>query len=151
MAIAGATAATYTLVASGAVTVNGLPAGYVAQGGRLWMPNNVVNPPNGWDTWSNANTYCTTATIQGQTGWRLPTAAELMALYNSGAMNGQGWQLAGTWSSDSSRARRPRGRQPGLRRLGLGRRRERPQRDVCPLGMSGVGKCWAHLPDKADP
>jgi hypothetical protein len=35
-------------------TTTTLPAGYVSQGGLTWMPNNVVNPPNGWDTWTNA-------------------------------------------------------------------------------------------------
>jgi hypothetical protein len=58
-----------------------------------WMPVTF------FDTWTNANTYCTTTTINGQTGWRLPTTAELSALYTSGAMNGQGWTLSYTWSS----------------------------------------------------
>jgi hypothetical protein len=85
-------------------TTTTLPAGYVSQGGLTWIPNNVVNPPNGWDTWTNANAYCTGTTINGQTGWRLPTAAELSALYASGAMNGQSWALANTWSSTPSGA-----------------------------------------------
>lgn len=47
----------------------------------------------------SANTYCTTTTINGQTGWRMPTTAELSALYTSGAMYGQGWTVDVTWSS----------------------------------------------------
>jgi hypothetical protein len=43
--------------------------------------------------WSDANTYCNNTAINGQTGWRLPTKDELVALYHSGAMKVQGW----TW------------------------------------------------------
>ena len=52
------------------------------------------------DTWTNANAYCTNTTINGQTGWRLPTQSELSVLYTSGAMKGQGWTLYVTWSSE---------------------------------------------------
>ena len=79
-------------------TAAALPTGYVSQGGLTWMPNNIM-PPNGYANWSAADTYCTTTTINGQTGWRLPTQLELSNLYNSGAMNGQGWVLNPTWSS----------------------------------------------------
>ena len=41
-------------------------------GGLSWSPFNL-NIYN----WSAANTYCTTATINGTTGWRLPTISEL--------------------------------------------------------------------------
>jgi hypothetical protein len=48
---------------------------------------------------ADATALCA-GTINGQTGWRLPTKDELVSLYNSGAMNGQGWSLAGwVWSS----------------------------------------------------
>jgi hypothetical protein len=67
---------------------------YVTQGGLTWMP---VTPP--LMNWTNANAYCTGTTINGQTGWRLPTQIELSALYASGAMIGQGWSLSITWSS----------------------------------------------------
>jgi tetratricopeptide (TPR) repeat protein len=67
--------------------------GYVSQGGLTWMPVTF------YKTWSEANSYCANTTIRGQTGWRLPTKDELSALYASGAMNGQGWALNGTWSS----------------------------------------------------
>ena len=50
-------------------------------------------------TWSDANSYCTNTAINGQNGWRLPTKDELKALYDSGAMKGQGWTLSITWSS----------------------------------------------------
>ena len=82
-----------TSTVSFTVIAPGLPAGYVIQGGLTWMPVTF------YDTWTNANTYCTTTTINGQTGWRLPTQTELSALYASGAMKGQGWTLNYTWSS----------------------------------------------------
>jgi DNA-binding beta-propeller fold protein YncE len=81
-----------------------LPAGYVSQGGLTWMPVTFSK------TWSQANSYCANTTINGQTGWRLPTLAELSGLiipppsgqgiatggvYGSGAMKGP----LSTWSS----------------------------------------------------
>ena len=59
--------------------------GFVSQGGLTWMPVTFTK------TWADANAYCTSFKGLGQTGWRLPTKDELSALYNSGAMNGQGW------------------------------------------------------------
>ena len=70
------------------------PTGFVSQGGLTWMPINSSGK-----NWSNANAYCTNTAINGQTGWRLPTRDELKALYDSGAMKGQGWTLNYTWSS----------------------------------------------------
>jgi hypothetical protein len=83
-------------------TASNLPAGYITQGGLTWTPNTVGSAAfgtGGSTNWNTANTYCTTTTINGQTGWRLPTMDELVSLYNSGAMNGvPGW--AGyTWSA----------------------------------------------------
>jgi len=79
-------------------TVNG----YVVQGGLTWMPNNIGPWAGGYTDWNTANTYCTTATINGQTGWRLPTQPELSALYASGAIvAGLGWTKVLTWSSTS--------------------------------------------------
>ena len=97
----GGTTLVTVLVSHGSVKIDSitiaaaaaLPAGYVSQGGLTWMPVSHS------DTWGNANTYCTTTTINGQMGWRLPTTVELSALFTSGAMNGQGWILGGTWSS----------------------------------------------------
>jgi len=45
--------------------------------------------------WSDANTYCTTSSINGQTGWRLPTQPELTALAQSGTRLNEG----GVWTS----------------------------------------------------
>jgi formylglycine-generating enzyme required for sulfatase activity len=70
-----------------------LPHGYVSQGGLTWMPESFTK------NWAEANAYCNNTAINGQTGWRLPTKDELSALYNSGAMNGQGWTLSSAWSS----------------------------------------------------
>ena len=69
-----------------------LTAGYVVQGGKTWMPVTFA------DTWTNAAAYCTNTTINGVTGWRMPTQPELSAMYASGAMIGQGWSLNWTWS-----------------------------------------------------
>lgn len=65
----------------------------VVQSNRTWMPVSFI------DTWTNANAYCTTTTIGGLSGWRLPTSFELSELYTSGVMNSQGWILSATWSS----------------------------------------------------
>lgn len=70
-----------------------LPKGYVKQGGLTWMP--VSNTTY---TYDQASSLCG-GTINGQSGWRLPTYDELVALYNSGAMKDQGWRLDSTWSS----------------------------------------------------
>jgi len=78
------------------VAVTTLAAGYVFQGGLTWMP------VTSYKTWANADAYCTTTTINGLTGWRMPTQPELSALYASGTMNGQGWALGGTWTSTQS-------------------------------------------------
>jgi hypothetical protein len=78
------------------LAVTGYPAGYVAQGGLIWMAVTAVPY-----TWTNANAYCT-GTINGLTGWRMPTPTELSALYGSGVINGHGWMLGATWSSTAS-------------------------------------------------
>ena len=70
-----------------------LPAGYVSQGGLTWMPVSGTKY-----AYADATALCA-GTINGQTGWRLPTKDELVSLYNSGAMNGQGWTLGYAWSS----------------------------------------------------
>ncbi|WP_426101928.1 hypothetical protein [Massilia sp. TSP1-1-2] len=61
--------------------------------GRTWMGVTFV------DTWANANNYCTTTTINGTKGWRMPTELELSDLRAAGAMAGHGWTLSRTWSS----------------------------------------------------
>lgn len=71
---------------------------YVSQGGLTWMPvSSTVY------TYAQATALCA-GTINGQTGWRLPTQPELSALYsaypnNSSVLTGQGWTLTYTWSS----------------------------------------------------
>lgn len=69
---------------------------YVTRSGHTWMPVQFI------DNQTNASSYCTTTTINGMTGWRLPTEFELSDLYVSGMMNGQGWALCKTWSSTPS-------------------------------------------------
>ncbi|MFY9479019.1 MAG: hypothetical protein WAQ08_15350 [Aquabacterium sp.] len=79
---------------SAAFDTTTVPTSYVAQGGLLWTPdNNVLN-------WNDADSYCSSTTIQGMTGWRLPSVSELQSLQSSGAALGQGWGLAGIWSSN---------------------------------------------------
>ncbi|TXT35993.1 MAG: putative Large exoprotein involved in heme utilization or adhesion, partial [Comamonadaceae bacterium] len=84
-------------------TVGSLPAGYISQGGLTWMPNNIGPFSSflgaGSTDWNTANTYCNTTTINGETGWRLPTQTELMILYDSGLLAGQGWSVSNTWTS----------------------------------------------------
>jgi hypothetical protein len=70
-----------------------LPTGFVSQGGLTWMPVSMT-----LYTYAQATTLCS-GTISGLTGWRLPVFTELTALYSSGAMNSQGWNLYSTWSS----------------------------------------------------
>jgi hypothetical protein len=50
--------------------------------------------------WTDASAFCTGSTIEGQTGWRLPTRDELIALQASGLIAGHNWKLGNTWSSD---------------------------------------------------
>lgn len=65
----------------------------VTSGGVTWMPVTFD------DTWTNANSFCTTTTINGTKGWRLPREIELTDLRGSGAIAGHGWTLSRTWSS----------------------------------------------------
>lgn len=51
------------------------------------------------DNATNAKAFCESITIEGADKWHLPTAAELTALQQSGALAGQGWTLGPTWSS----------------------------------------------------
>ena len=50
--------------------------------------------------WNDASAYCATTAINGSTGWKLPTEAQLKALQASGAIAGQGWAVGPTWSSE---------------------------------------------------
>ena len=100
-----------------------LPAGYIQQGGLTWTPNTIggttLGNPYDWDAggytdWPTANNYCANATINGQTGWRLPTKDELDNLYKSGALAGKpGWALENTWSSTPNEFFTPDGEEGG--------------------------------------
>lgn len=70
----------------------------VSRNALTWTPTAFAK------TWSDADAYCTTTTINGTTGWRLPTEFELADLATSGAIKGQGWVAAKTWSSTKSDA-----------------------------------------------
>jgi hypothetical protein len=52
------------------------------------------------DNWTNARDYCSTITVGNTTGWKLPTAQQLLELQASGALAGQGWLVGPTWSAD---------------------------------------------------
>jgi hypothetical protein len=69
---------------------------FVTRGALSFMPVTRI------DTWTNANAFCSTSTINGATGWRLPMQAELSELAASGALAGQGWTLGATWTSSTS-------------------------------------------------
>jgi hypothetical protein len=68
-------------------------ANVVTNAALTWMP--VTFSAN----WTDANAFCTTSTINGLAGWRLPTEFDLSNLAASAAMNGQGWTLGRTWTS----------------------------------------------------
>ncbi len=50
--------------------------------------------------YTNANGFCNTSTLNGVTGWKLPTAQQLKDLQASNAITGKGWAVGYTWSSD---------------------------------------------------
>lgn len=47
---------------------------------------------------ADARDFCANSTINGDSGWRLPSVAELTALYGSGAIAGLNWTLENTWT-----------------------------------------------------
>lgn len=59
-----------------------VPAGYVVQGGLIWIP--ATSPPA---FWSDANDYCMRASFAGRSGWRLPAQNELTSMASSGRLN----------------------------------------------------------------
>ena len=65
----------------------------VTSGGLTWSPVTFA------ETYANASAYCTTTTINGSKGWRMPVDIELADLYSSGAITAHGWMLSRTWSS----------------------------------------------------
>jgi hypothetical protein len=71
------------------------PAGdYIEQGGRTWMPVASIA------SWTDADTYCKKTTVNGQTGWRLPSEFKLTDmqtyLHDAPLPAQQGWTLAQT-------------------------------------------------------
>jgi hypothetical protein len=91
----GPTSASTTLTVTAAGTATG--ATVVTSGSLQWMGVSSV------DTWTKARDFCT-GTIEGTTGWRQPTQAELTDLQKSGAIAGHGWTLGATWSSTAGKA-----------------------------------------------
>jgi hypothetical protein len=82
-----------TVVNGVCVAATGGTPSYFTRNGITWMPITSIA------TWDSANTYCTTQTINGLTGWRLPNQFELTDLFTSGAISGNGWLTGITWSS----------------------------------------------------
>lgn len=90
------------VLTNGVCVTPALPAGYVVQGGLTWMPETSYAT-----NWADANAYCANTAINGQTGWRLPTQQELIALHSAypeypSVLSDQGWNLGVAWSSTPS-------------------------------------------------
>lgn len=90
-----ATASVTSVAVNCTNTSAALPAGYVSQGGLIWMPASAIQY-----NYAQATALCAGA-INGQTGWSLPTVNALDVLYTSGAMMGHSWTLGETWTSDN--------------------------------------------------
>jgi len=73
-------------------------AGYVSREGLNWMPATVAL------TWAEADTYCKTTKIQGQTGWKLPSQFELAALVASGMLSDKKWATGDAWTATAGSA-----------------------------------------------
>jgi hypothetical protein len=70
-----------------------------------WVASNSYAPSG--NTWSQADSFCNTLTFNTQTGWRLPTQAELTAFAKShqiGSSNqyNPGGSVVNVWSSSPS-------------------------------------------------
>lgn len=70
-------------------------AGFVTRGEIVWMPASFVLD------WAKADAFCKNTTIQGKTGWKLPTQADLAALIESGQLTGQDWAAGNAWTADA--------------------------------------------------
>ncbi len=84
---------------AGNLVISTQSPGYISEGGLIWMPVSATL----YDYYG-AEALCLGSAHDGQTGWRLPTSAELSAFYavypnNSATLLGQGWTLYVTWSS----------------------------------------------------
>lgn len=84
----GPTSASTTLTVNPVTTASSLTSSSLT-----WMAVSTM------DTWTNARDFCASSTIEGMTGWRQPTQAELTTLRQSAAITGHGWSLGPTWSS----------------------------------------------------
>jgi hypothetical protein len=69
-------------------------AKFVTSGSLKWMGVTATQ-----HNYADALSFCTNSMIDNQTGWRLPTAAELNNLFSANAITGQGWTVGNTWSS----------------------------------------------------
>jgi hypothetical protein len=67
----------------------------VTRNGVTWLPTTSATRL----TWTEADAFCKNISYQGKTGWSLPGRSDLADLFNSGAVNGQGWTLGDTWSA----------------------------------------------------
>jgi len=70
-------------------------AGFVTVGETVWMPAENLF------TWAKADAYCKGTAIQGKTGWKLPSQADLDALIKSGQLAGQDWVMGDAWTADA--------------------------------------------------
>lgn len=70
-------------------------ASFVTRGEIVWMPATFVLG------WAKAEAFCKNTTIQGKTGWKLPTQADLKALIDSGQLTGQNWNTGDAWTADA--------------------------------------------------
>lgn len=78
----------------GACVAPAASASYVNSGGLTWMPATTTAV-----TWAAAEAFCKTSTINGKSGWRLPTQSESNAVVAAGQLAGKGWELGDTWTS----------------------------------------------------
>lgn len=87
-----------TVLEGGVCVTPPATASYVTTGTLSWMPT--------WfgRTWAQADAYCKSETINGASGWRLPTRFELSTLIASGELAGKGWTMLDTWTSDAGAA-----------------------------------------------
>jgi hypothetical protein len=60
---------------------------FFAQGGVLWTPPNFSIGYN----WAQGTAYCAGASFGGLSGWRMPTATELLGLDTYGVLGTHGW------------------------------------------------------------
>ena len=100
-----------TTTSSTTFELTNLPSGYVLSGGLTWMvPPNATNQPagtvgvNGTFLHADALVICA-GTVNGTTGWRLPTNAELIALYaatKNASGTGNSYLASLGWSTSSA-------------------------------------------------